>query len=524
MKRAVLFVLVLSLLLGLSACRQGAVDTPEEPDLPEQLFEQPLPTRTPQHNYQRDQVFSLNYHPEYSLNPFSCESETNRLLCSLLFDPMVAVTPDYRAEPGILSSWSHEGGSTFTFQVAEGLSFSDGSSISFWDVLYSLNRAMESGSVYARRLSCIKRADQENGSIVITLKEANPDFPLLLDIPVVKEGSAYLDLPTGSGRYCFLQEEEYTCLQVNAQHPLAAQLPVTRFYLRNHPQDEVNAAFDSALLDLLTAELGAGAVMHPSGDTERRFATGTTLSYLGLNTRREVFADPARRQLIWSSVDRGGAAGASGGEAALLPVSPASCRYDSELGESFLIRDLDAYCISILTEDYDRDGLLEYIRSGEVTDFCLDFVVCSENPASVSAAKILSQSLLDRGIDNSLRLLGSDAFYQALSSRDYDIFYASVRLTADFDLSPLLCSGGSACFTPQDEALEQYVSQYRRSEGAEREQYEKDLYTYLAQNCNIIPISFGRKAVYTHRGAVQNMNPAWTDPFYGLENWEIKLD
>lgn len=524
LKRVFLCVLSLCLLLGMTACQPTQEETPEILDLPEDLYELPVQSRAPQQTALRDQVFSLNYHPEYSLNPFTCESETNRLLCSLLFEPMVQVTPRYTAEPGVFASWSHDGGLTFTFELAEGLQFSDGSSITFWDVLYSLNRAMESGSVYSGRLQCIKSAGQENGRIVIQLKEANPGFPLLLDIPVVKEGSAYQDLPIGSGRYGYREEEDYRCLQVNDLHPLASEMPVNRFYLLSYEQDEVNAAFDEALLDLLTADLGAAAVLHPTGDTERRLATGSVLSYLGLNTRREVFADPARRRLLWSAVDRSGAAGANGGEAALLPVSPACPWYDAELGESFLIRDLDAYCISILTEDYDRDGLLEYIRSGEVTDFTLDFVVCSENPASVSAAKVISQSLLDLGIDNELRLLGSDAFYQALSSRDYDLFYASVRLTADFDLSALLCSGGSACFTPQDDALEQYVRRFRESDGEEKIVCASDLFTYLAQNCSIIPLSFGRKAVFTHRGTVQNMDPAWADPFFGLENWEIRLD
>lgn len=523
MKRGILFILILCLLLPAAACRAPEEAVPDVLELPEDLYELPNQTARPEHSALRDQVFSLNYYPEYSLNPFTCESETNRLLCTLLFDPMVTVTPRYTAEPGIFSSWEHEGGTVFTFRLEEGLCFSDGSSITFWDVLYSLNRAMESGSIYAGRLQCIERAEQDNGAIVITLRSPNPDFPLLLDIPVVREGSAYQDLPLGSGRYCYREEAEYRCLQVNALHPKGEEMPLERIYLQTYAQDEVSAAFDEALLDLLTADLGAGALLHPDEDSERRFATGTLLSYLGLNTQRDVFEDPARRQLVWSAVDRGTAAAANGGEAALLPVSPASRWYDAELGASFLHRDLEEYCISILTEDYDRDGLLEYFKGGEVTDFTLDFVVCSENPASVSAAKALSQSLLEHGIGNELRLLGSDAYFAALRARDYDLFYASVRLTADFDLRPLLCSGGSACFTPYDGALEQYTVQFVQSEGEAKEQCAKDLFTYLAHNCTVIPVSFGRKAVFTHRGTVQNMDPGWSDPFFGLEHWILTL-
>ena len=472
----------------------------------------------------RDGVFTLNYHPDYNLNPFTCDSEINRQLCCLLFEPLVAVTPDFQPEPALCTAWDSEDGWVFTLTLRENAQFTDGTALSFWDVLYSLNRAMESGSVYAERLRCVQSVEQVEGRVVITLKEPNPSFPLRLELPVVKEGSAYLDLPTGTGPYVLAEGEGYQYLRASETWPGADSLPLGRIYLENYPMEEVSAAFDASFLDLAVTEGGNGALFHTGVQADRHAASTSILYYLGVNWAGEALADPARRRLVASAIDRQSAAAILGGDAALLPVSPATAYYDGAIARRWLAEDLTAYGIEILTEDYDGDGYREYLAEGEQRDFLLRLLVCEENPVSLAAARSLAADLEAAGIQVRLQALDLSGYRAALKSRDYDLYFASMRLSADFDLSSLLCPGGAAYPSGGDGELAALTEAFRAAALPDRMEAAKALYDRVAETCPLIPLAFGRRTVVTLRGAVSGLDPSWTNPFLHLTSWRVTLD
>jgi MarR-like DNA-binding transcriptional regulator SgrR of sgrS sRNA len=70
------------------------------------------------------------------------------------------------------------------------------------DVVYSLEQAAKSGSIYADRLSDVKtvRASGSN-TVEITLDAANAAFETLLDIPIVCIDTGRNAIPDGTGPY-----------------------------------------------------------------------------------------------------------------------------------------------------------------------------------------------------------------------------------------------------------------------------------------------------------------------------------
>ncbi len=200
MKRIVFLFLCLSLLcacgLNTPAVTGKPSPTPEYPEYPSA----PAPRETAaQEEWPDDGRFTLRYADTSVLNPYSCGVETNRLLCSLLYEPMIRVTADFQPESALCTDWSTEdGGSTFEMTMRDGVLFSDGSEMTYWDVLYSLNRAKEETSFYCERLKYVSDISWTGEKIRITLNSPNPGFPVLMDVPIVKEGSAYSSLPVGS--------------------------------------------------------------------------------------------------------------------------------------------------------------------------------------------------------------------------------------------------------------------------------------------------------------------------------------
>lgn len=468
---------------------------------------------------QGDGILTLNYAADFTMNPFITQSETNLQLSWLLYEPMVRVTPGFRAEPGVFSAWTEEAGVLFRFTVQEGLRFSDGSDVSSWDVLYSLNRAREDGSHYRSRLSDIAESFMEGSSIVIRLKEPNPSFPLRLDIPVVKEGSAYSELPIGSGPYILTQGEAGYVLKANIAYRGSSDLPLQSIALTSLPQEQLNAAFSDGTLDMLIANTGADVAFMVPGDAERRYLDTSILHFLCVSPDSRALSAPERRRLVNAALNRNSVASLIGGSPSFLPISQTTGYVSSSWIDEWIPKDLEAYKIEILTEDYNGDGILEYFVGGEPRDLELRLLYCSDSSSSTLAANRIITDLQGIGITMIPLPMEMEEYRRTMRNGGYDLCLASVRLSSDFDLSSLLCSGGNLYVGGCSNDLQRSVKEYKSAEPEDREEYAKAFCSILAQECPIMPLCFSRTVLVMGRGVARGLEPTWTDPYRQPMNW-----
>ena len=505
--------LLIAAILLLTGCGlELPLPTAPEPMETPEPSQYPLPTFRvvqPEAWAPDDGVFTLRYDPEDSLNPYSCDTEANRLLCGLLYEPLVDVDAEFRPGPGICSEWVMEDeGRSFLFKLRSGVRFSDGSSLSAGDGIYAVNRAMESTSVYAGRLSAIREVSMAEDGVRIRLSSRRPGLPSLLDIPIVKEGTAYRDVPVGTGPYVWERDEAGTRLVANATSPLVKTLPFDSIVLSDFSQEDMPAALTSGRVDFLVSEPGVISQAGVDGAVRRSVPT-TILYYLALNANSEPLSDPARRRLVNALINRSTLTGVLGGDATLLPLHPLLPEYDEKAARNWLPTDIADYCIEILTEDYDEDGMLEYFRDGLPTDFAFRLLVCSENEASTAAARSIAEMLNKNGVAVELRMLNEQDFLKAVSRREYDMYLAAMRLTADFDLTSLCKAAGN------DMMLE-LNDRFLTASGDERKATAFELCAYATERSTLIPLVFQRRVYYRRQGAAWDFEPTWTDPFRGM--------
>ena len=146
--------------------------------------------------------FGLAYQPDYGLQPYNCQSLNNRIIFSFLYEPLFAVTSSYEAEPILAESYFvTDDGRTTTVKLRSGVTFHDGSALTAADAAYSIESAAGS-EYYGSRLRFITSAEaQDDLTLVLSTSEAYECLPLLLDIPVIKDGSRDEAVPLGSGPY-----------------------------------------------------------------------------------------------------------------------------------------------------------------------------------------------------------------------------------------------------------------------------------------------------------------------------------
>ena len=104
---------------------------------------------------------SLPYVKGDSLNPFSAKSLPNQLLSTVLYDSLYSVDAALSPQPFLATSGSVSG-TQVRVALKSGLVFSDGSSLSASDVVYSFEKAAVSPH-YRAQLSNFSGAKVQNG-------------------------------------------------------------------------------------------------------------------------------------------------------------------------------------------------------------------------------------------------------------------------------------------------------------------------------------------------------------------------
>ena len=182
------------------------------------------------------------------------------------------------------------------------------------------------------------------------------------------------------------------------------------------------------------------------------------------------------------------------GNAAALPVHPACTLYDHSAADAL---------------SYQPDTPLPF--NDELT-----ILVNSENSGKVAVCKRIAETLTRLGAPTTVRAIPFNEYTHALSTGDFDLYYAEVALGADFDITRLmagslnfggfydaLLSAGVAAYLGGDEGLSQFFSAF-------------------CDTVPFVPVLFKDTAVYTEKNFFKKINPSSQNIYFNFCNWEIK--
>ena len=160
-----------------------------------------------------------------SFNPlFVSNNYVDKSIDSLIFEKFIYIGRDGKPTPGIANEWTVSSDSlTYTFKIQEGLHWSDGTSLTIDDVLFTFNTAMSLSpdiSVGAALVG-INISVVDSHIIQFVLSEANPTFYEAVSLYIVPQSAlkdvALQDIqgfksftykPMGSGKYVVEKTEQ----------------------------------------------------------------------------------------------------------------------------------------------------------------------------------------------------------------------------------------------------------------------------------------------------------------------------
>lgn len=479
--------------------------------------------------YVADDVFSLNCDMNSSINPLTSSSELNLMFSFLIYESLFDVDESLNVtQSRLVTEYSSSDGIHWYFTISASVAMHDGTMLTAQDVAYSINRARTS-TLYSDRLQIISGCSASEDVMSITLSRVNMQLPALLNIPIIKDGSIEEAIPAGSGPY--VVNDSRSALELFVSHPDASSMPLEQIYLVKYEtaEDKITA-FEDSIIDLVLndpnslSDLGYG-----SANTVRGFAT-TSMHYIGFNQNSSIMQYAGARHAVTYAIDRETiTANLMGGSAvsATLPISPMSNLYNANFAARYDY-DLDK-CLTVLKntgiEDLDYDGMLEHLVASVPAEISIDFIVNSDSAGKVAAARKITEALCGIGLDVTLRELSWEDYVSALAQGDFDMYYAEVRLTADFDLTRLLSSSGALNYGDvSDAALDTYIAEYLAATDEERTQRVEVMYQYIMDTSPIAVICFEKQELVMHRGVISGTTPTQYNVFNSFTDWTIKLD
>ena len=515
MKKLLLLALALTLCLALTACWEvePADDAEDfwtyetEPETPE-----PEPAAKPA-------VLTLPYLSSQTLDPVACSDGAQQVVGSLIYEGLFALDERFEPQAVLCSSYTRSAnGLTYTFTLRDGVTFSDGAAFTASDVLATYRRAQASER-YAARFANVAAMRVSRGAFIVTLKQADSALPALFDIPVVKSGTEKNAVPLGTGPYLFLADADGPCLVRNDNWWHGGETGPERISLASAKDaDTAVYLFSAENAHLLTADFLSETAAASLGGVDTADALTTTMLFLGCNVKTPALKDSAFRAALGAALDRDAVATtllAGHAVAAQFPLPPVSPLYPRDAETAY---ESSAYETAL-------NALLPPAAEGAEpalpSPVELTLLANAENDFKVAIAEHLAQQLTASYVTVTPLVLPWADYLAALEHGEFDLWLGEVRLTADWDVTSLVGSGGALNYggyadAATDAALKAFLAD-------EKEATAAALCARLAEETPILPLVFKSVSVLTPEGMIGGVSPTMTQPLRGLAQWTIRF-
>lgn len=476
-----------------------------------------------------DNVFSLNYNEDFSLNPILATNHSNQLVCNLVYENMLELDDNFNVIPNILDEGMPNADATYwIFNIEEGHVFHDGTPVTGKDIRYSLERAVATQDRFRGRFASYQGSGYDEAHFYVTLGIGDTQFAKLLNIPIIKSGTMDEKPPIGSGPYTY--NEDHTALVAYEGYPGYEDLPIDTVYLVSYnTADEILENFEDGIIDAVTNDPSSYTNLGYSSSNEIRNFNTTNLHYIMFNEEGLIGRYSGFRQAMLYAFDRQNFATNlmhGNAVASSVPMHPACADYPAEYAAS-LGYNLDT-CRIVLENagirDYDDDGMLEYM-SGSAQDIDVNLIVCSDSSAKTGVCRRFAADMESIGVKVTVRELTWADYLTALEEGDFDMYYGEVKLRSDFDLTELLDPDSDLNYSRStNTGYVTMINNYLSCAAAQRSAIYQQLCEYINANGALIAIGFESQQFIVHRGVIRGLAPNIGNPLYNFENWEIMLD
>lgn len=366
-----------------------------------------------------------------SFDPTLSSSSASQIVTSQIYDPLVFVNGKHEVENRLAEKYSvSEDNLVYTFEIKKGVKFHNGEELKADDVVFSIERVMESPFFFSMVESVDRAEAVDDYTVKIYMKDVNAPFIdslsyiMIFNRKAVEEaGDSYSDNPVGTGPYKYVSYEA------------GVDVKLTRFedYYRG-PARVKDVTYriipdrNTATISLRTGEIDAGPFALSAYDSvvnEANLVTqewsSNVVNYLAVNHEVAPFDNKLVRQALNYAIDREYIVDvATEGHATLstIMLPEVVFGFSDQINQTYT---------------YDPEKAKELLKEAGITTPMNVGTITMADDVNKGIAEALQQCLADVGLTADIEVLEMNKYFDETDSGNYEICLNAIALTMDAD-------------------------------------------------------------------------------------------
>lgn len=468
-----------------------------------------------------------------TINPILSNNKNVQDISKLIYEPLVMLTSDYKAEPCLAKEWAKQSDNSYLVKLRENVKWSDGQRFTADDVKFTMDRLKDTPSIYSYNVQYVMGIDiVDDYTVKINLDREVPFFEYNLTFPIMSkdyyeaQDFATTDKnksPVGTGKYKISEvESSYITLVKNTSWwNKAKELTIEKITVNLYSSiGELYNSFKIGNLDLISTtndnlQEYIGSIGYSSKEMK-----GREYTFLALNTQNYFLSKQEVRKAISYSIDKENIVSNIFNNKCYTSSFPldygswlsqgqdASAGYNVEQAKQLLVDNGWSYRYQYWqkTENYKTQKIV------------LNLLVRASDTSKVAVAENIRTQLENQGIRINIIQAADDQYNQNIETKNYDIALCGITLSPGPNLSTFFGDGNLANYSNEEVTNIMNEVKNTTDENILKEKYQRLAEIYKT-DIPYISLYNNKYNVAYNSELVGEISPNWFYQFYGIESW-----
>ena len=252
-----------------------------------------------------------------TMNPILSNNKNVQQISKLIFEPLVDLSSDYKAEPCLAVEWAKQSDNSYLIKLRENVRWSDGQSFTAEDVQFTIDRLKDSQTIYSSNVQDVTGVDiVDDYTVKINLDREVPFFEYNLTFPILSkeyyQGEDFSSTgknssPVGTGKFKITDaQSSYLTLEKNSNwwnKEKSVTLEKITVNLYSSVGELYNSFKIGNLDEVATDNDNVQEYIGSMGYTPKE-VKGRNYTFLALNTSNELLSKIEVRKALAYSIDK----------------------------------------------------------------------------------------------------------------------------------------------------------------------------------------------------------------------------
>lgn len=467
------------------------------------------------------------------MNPILTNNKNVQNISKLIYDPLVTLTSDYKAEPCLAKEWAKQSDNSYLIKLRENVKWSDGQRFTAEDVRFTVDRLKDTASIYSYQVQHVTGVDiVDDYTIRINLDSDVSFFEYNLTFPILSkdyyESEDFVNTeknssPVGTGKYKIAEvQPSYITLVKNTSYwDKDVNYTLEKITVNLYSSiGELYNSFKIGNLDLISTDNDnlqeyIGTIGYSSKEMK-----GREHHFLALNMSNGFLARQEVRKAISYSIDKENIVSSIFNNKYFTSSSPldygnwlcqeqdASSGYNLEQAKQLLTENGWTY----------RNQYWQKTENYKTQKLQLNLLVKASNSSDVAVAENIKAQLENQGIRVNIVQASDDQYSNNLANKNYDIALCSITVSPSPSLETYFGENNLAGYTNEEVTNIMNEVKNTTDETILKEKYKRLIEIYKT-DIPYISLYSNKYTVAYNSALVGEINPNWFNQFYGVEGW-----